>query len=576
MKKKCSISTKVFFLAVTITVISTAVHGFIAYNEQHKEYIDGIDKKLFAAAMALPRMLPSDTIHDKITGPDSISPLEHARYMALLSEYTKEIKITYLYTYMQFDNAFRTITTNARPKELKALEEFKGRTGEEIFKDKDKLEKTLADFFIQNKGKQGAFFLKKPTPFFKKYEKPPEEMLTAWKSGIRQYAEYPDEWGHFRSIFIPMRTKSGTPYIIGADVSLDYVSRNLTKAIIFHTEIGLCFIFIILLLSWSVVHKYISPIGKLAAFTKELADRDFHPSEEQKKELRFIAEHYSDEVGQLAEAFRETQGKLEEYIDNLQKTTAAKERIESELRIANSIQMSFLNKKFPPFPERYEFDLYAILVPAREVGGDLYDFCLLDEDHLFFYIGDVAGKGVPAALFMAVTMTLMNDTAKTDYTADPADILKKVNISLCRKNENLLFVTLACFILNLKTGVLTYSNAGHNPPVILREDGTAEWMELPKGIVLGIMPDAVFSNKSMQLHPGDKIVLETDGVTEAMDPEETLYSAARFIETISVQHGRSAEEISKAIMRSVTEHANGAPPSDDLTIMSLEYRGALL
>ncbi|WPD22441.1 MAG: PP2C family protein-serine/threonine phosphatase [Candidatus Electrothrix scaldis] len=539
MKKKCTISTKVFWLAVTITVISTAVHGFIAYHEQHKEFINGVHEKLSTAAWALPSMLPVDAIHDKIKGPDSISPEEHLKYLTTLSKYTKKIKIAYLYTYIKFDDAFRVATTNATPTELK--------NGEE-------------------------------TAFFTKYQKVPKEMQDAWKTQTIQYGEYGDEWGHFLSIFVPMQTKSGTPYIIGADVSLDFVSGKLAQALLFHTGIGLCFIFIILLLCWSVVHKYISPIGKLAAFTKELASTDFQLSEEKREELTFIKEQYTDEVGQLAEAFLEMQGKLTEYIHNLQETTAAKERIESELRIANSIQMSFLNKQFPPFPERHEFDLYAILVPAREVGGDLYDFCLLDEDHLLFYIGDVAGKGVPAALFMAVTMTLMHDTAKTDYTsvADPADILKKVNISLCRKNESLLFVTLTCFILNLKTGMLTYSNAGHNPPVVLRNDGSTEWMELPKGLVLGIMPEATFSSKTFQLHPGDKIVLETDGVTEAMSPEETLYSSERFIETISVQHGRTAEEISKAIMRSVTEHANGAPPSDDLTIMSLEYRGGLL
>ena len=524
---------------MTITIVSATVHSLVAYNEQHKAFIAGLNEKLFATAMALPRILPADAIHDKITGPDSISPQEHFTYLSILSNYTKKIRIAYLYTYVQFDDAFRVATTSATPSELK--------NGES-------------------------------TDFFTKYEKVPEQMQIAWKTQTIQYAEYSDEWGHFRSIFVPMRTKSGTPYIIGADVSLAFVSEELTKALIFHGGVGLCVILLVVILSWSVIQKYITPIGRLAAFTKELAHTDFHLSKEKQEELKCIKEQYNDEVGQLAEAFLETQGKLTEYINNLQKTTAAKERIESELRIARDIQMSFLNKQFPPFPERHEFDIYAIIVPAREVGGDMYDFCLLDEDHLFFYIGDVADKGVPAALFMTVTMALLNDTAKNGCTsvADPADILKKVNTSLYSKNDSLLFVTLICFVLNLKTGILTYSNAGHNPPVILREDGTTEWMELPKGIVLGVAPEAVFSNKSMQLHPGDTIILETDGVTEAMSPEETLYSPERFIETIRSQHGGTVEEVAKALLRSVTEHANGAPASDDLTIMTLEYKGPLL
>ncbi|MCI5159035.1 MAG: HAMP domain-containing protein, partial [Candidatus Electrothrix sp. AUS1_2] len=456
MKKRYSISTKVFWLALTITVVSTSIHTFIAYNEQQKAYLDGVNKKLLAAAMALPRMLPADAIHDKITGPDSISPQEYSAYLSILSEYTKRINISYLYTYIQIDDTFRVATTSTTPGELNNDEQ---------------------------------------TAFFTEYENVPEQMLTAWKNKSIQYAEYTDKWGHFRSIFIPMRTKSGTPYIIGADVALRFVSRNLYKALIFHAETGLGITLLTLLIIWSIVQKNIKPISWLAAFTKELASTDFYLPEEKQEELKYIAEQYNDEVGQLAEAFREMQLKLSQYIDNLQRATAAKERIESELRIARDIQMSFLKKRFPPFPDRHEFDLYAIIAPAKEVGGDLYDFCLLDEDHLFFYIGDVAGKGVPAALFMAVTMTLMNDTAKTDYTSavNPAEILKKVNISLSSKNESLLFVTLACFILNLKTGMLIYSNAGHNPPVLLRRDGTTEWMELPKGIVLGIMPEADFT-----------------------------------------------------------------------------------
>ena len=517
MKKRYSISTKFFWVLMAVNIVSITVYTFISYNVQHKAYLDGVDKKLFAAARALPYMLPVDAIHDKITGPDSISPQEHAAYLSFLSEYTKEIKIVYLYTYMRFDNTFRTITTNATRRELKALKAFRGAKREVIYKDRNKLEKTLADFFTENKKNPDAFFLNKPMPFFKKYENPPQAMLIAWETKTIQYAEYTDDWRSFRSIFIPMQTKSGTPYLIGADVWIRDLARELSKLLIFYCEIAAVIIVVTLFFG----------------------------------------------------------GGLKKYIDKLQTTIDTKERIDRELAIAHNIQMSLVKHQFPPFPERSEFDLYATLVPAREVGGDLYDFFLLDEDHLFFYIGDVSDKGVPAALFMAVTMTLMSETAQAEYlsTADPAEILKKVNVKLLAGNENLLFVTLVCFILNIKTGILTYSNAGHNPPVILRNDGRTEWLPLPHGLILGVMPDAVFSTESFQLHPGDKIILETDGVTEAMNAEEVLYSSERFIETIRAQQGKTPEEITTAIMSSVREHANGVPASDDITIMTLEYNG---
>ena len=167
-----------------------------------------------------------------------------------------------------------------------------------------------------------------------------------------------------------------------------------------------------------------------------------------------------DEVGRLADSFSHMKNSLKQYIKELTETTAAKERIESELKVAHDIQMSLLPKLFP---ERKEFDIYATLEPAREVGGDLYDFSLLEEDRLFFLVGDVSGKGVPAALFMAVAKTLLNRLA--ERCTDPSLVLTQVNKELCRENESSMFVTLFCGLLDFKTGDLLFSNAGHNPPL---------------------------------------------------------------------------------------------------------------
>ncbi len=275
-----------------------------------------------------------------------------------------------------------------------------------------------------------------------------------------------------------------------------------------------------------------------------------------------------DEIGELADAFNKMSGDLQTYIKDLKRTTAEKERFESELRVAHDIQMSFLKKIFPPFPNRPDFSLYAYIKPAREVGGDLYDFALLDDSRLFFYIGDVSDKGVPASLIMAITMSLMK-RASLQPGMTPAGILSQVNATLSEGNENVMFVTLFIGILNFRTGELAFSNAGHNPPVILSADGDCRFLNLPDGVVLGVMPEAQYLDATVVLECGDAIVTYTDGVTEAMSNKKELYSEPRLQETVEGLRGRSVEDLVAAIFASVKAHAAGAPQSDDIAVLAV-------
>jgi phosphoserine phosphatase RsbU/P len=276
-----------------------------------------------------------------------------------------------------------------------------------------------------------------------------------------------------------------------------------------------------------------------------------------------------DEVGTLAASFHFMRDSLKEHISNLTETTAAKERIESELRLAHDIQMGILPHTFPAFPDRKEFDIYANIVPAREVGGDLYDYFLIDNTRLCFAIGDVSGKGVPASLFMAITKMLIK--AKTDTLLGPGEILERVNEVLSEDNPSMMFVTLFLGIFDVATGSLAYSNGGHNPPYIIRADGTVAQLEGTKGIALGAVEGLSFQSKEITLKKGDKLFLYTDGVSEAANPRDELYSEGRLENDLSDLKHESLADMIGCILGRVEAFSAEAPQADDITMMALEF-----
>src|SRR5262245_15644516 len=247
-----------------------------------------------------------------------------------------------------------------------------------------------------------------------------------------------------------------------------------------------------------------------------------------------------------------------------------KQRMEETLKLAHDIQMSMLPKIFPPFPERHEFDIFAAIVPAKEVGGDLYDFFFIDNDHLCFAVGDVSGKGVPASLFMAVTKTLFRATASNGGT--PGEILGRLNAEICRDNESCMFVTLFCAILNIRTGQVDYSNGGHNLPYHLHQRGVSP-LENLGGRVLGLVEQSPYASGRMVFAPGEALLLYTDGVTEAMNPSETLYSDQRLEQFLRTNRGSAPRQIIGDLIGDVKQFAGGAPQSDDITVLALLYFG---
>ncbi len=279
-----------------------------------------------------------------------------------------------------------------------------------------------------------------------------------------------------------------------------------------------------------------------------------------------------DEVGKLTESFRVMKTSLKEHIRQVAESAAERERISSELNIARDIQMNILPRALPELSQRNGFDLHAHIDPAREVGGDFYDFFPLDDNRLCFVIADVSGKGIPAALFMAMSMTLLKATAREGLS--PEKVLTRVNGELSRDNEVNMFVTVFCGVLDLLTGQVLFANAGHNHPLALKESGETIWLKTVNGPALGIMEGFEYRMESFSLDRGDTLFLYTDGVTEAMNPKDELFGNERLRDCLRTLTGKSPRGVNDTVIENVRRFAADAPQSDDITVMTIRYMGA--
>ena len=279
----------------------------------------------------------------------------------------------------------------------------------------------------------------------------------------------------------------------------------------------------------------------------------------------------NDEVGQLSQAFSRMASDLKLYLRDLTETTAAKERMQSELAVAARIQQSMVPSRFPAFPERCDFDIHAVMKPAKEVGGDFYHFFLKDEHHLCFAIGDVAGKGVPAALFMSVTSALLRALANEGATPD--QILTRINSEILSSNESCMFVTMFYGFLHLRTGELVYANGGHEPPFLISPDMTVSTLSAPGGPIVGAFDEASYRSDRILLRPGTTIFACTDGVTEAFNPKEQLFSEERLRKTLSESKPAGPKELVDRVQKAVESFSQGSQQTDDITMIAVTFSG---
>ena len=277
-----------------------------------------------------------------------------------------------------------------------------------------------------------------------------------------------------------------------------------------------------------------------------------------------------DEVGILAASIDQMEEQIQTYVRDLTHITAERQRISTELSLATRIQADMLPNVFPAFPDRHEFDIFATMTPAKEVGGDFYNFFLIDDDHLCLMIADVSGKGIPAALFMMVSMIILSNQAMLGVS--PAEILENANEAICTNNREEMFVTAWLAIYEISTGKLTAANAGHEYPAVRKPGGRFELLKDKHGFVIGGMAGVKYREYELTLEPGSDLFVYTDGVAEATDPENNLFGTQRMLDALNEKPDGSPEELLGAVQRSVDAFAGGAEQFDDLTMLCLNIK----
>lgn len=408
------------------------------------------------------------------------------------------------------------------------------------------------------------------------------------EDGSLVYISNTDSYGWLCSAMVWMRDDSGHGYaVMCVDISMNDVMADrmdFLRVVLFAILLAMVAACVILVL---LVNRFVvNPINQVArAALQYVSDRRTSEGRSASTGVRRIStgedgeEHSAisklnirtgDEIQALSEAIKTMELEINEYIQDLTTVTAEKERIGAELNVATQIQADMLPRIFPAFPEREEFDVYATMNPAKEVGGDFYDFFLVDDDHLAVVIADVSGKGVPAALFMVIAKTLIKNHAQNQEA--PGTVFTQTNEQLCEGNDAGLFVTGWMGVLEISTGKFVYVNAGHNPPLLKRAGGTFEWLKSRPGFVLAGMEGVRYRENTLQLEPGDRLYLYTDGVTEATNSHEELFGDERLQNALNEYMDLPVEQFLPKIKECIDAFVGDADQFDDITMLALDYQ----
>ena len=395
-----------------------------------------------------------------------------------------------------------------------------------------------------------------------------DSVLEVLETGERvdNYFISESEFGYNTSAVYPVKIQGEVKGVIGVEIPMatleSALKEYITNSVLATVAVVVIFIALFILYTYRTM---IAPINTIAREAELFVENNAEVSEK----LQHI--HTRDEIQQLSHSILQMEIGIKEYIANLTQVTAEKERIGAELDVAKQIQANMLPNIFPAFPEHDEFDIYATMEPAKEVGGDFYDLFMVDDTHLAIVMADVSGKGVPAALFMVIAKTLIKNHAQNKEL--PSQIFTNVNNQLCENNEVGMFVTGWLGIMDIFTGQMEYVNAGHNYPIVIRKDGSIEWIKSRPGFVLAGMENIRYRQNTLQLDEGDTIYLYTDGVTEALDVTQELFGDERLEKTLLQKQVKDMrpEALLHHIDKALKSFSKGAEQADDITMLAL-YR----
>ncbi len=398
-----------------------------------------------------------------------------------------------------------------------------------------------------------------------------EEHIEKVKKGDYTFPAYVTnykEYGWLCSASAPIFDESGSAVcMVLVDISMNEITaarQNFLIQIAFIIAITALFMLIIILFITS--KTILKPIRKLSTAAKNyIADEKSEQAVFEPLKIKT-----GDEIEDLYDSLKQMEHDINSYIKEVTSITAEKERIGAELDVARHIQASMLPCIFPAFPERHEFDVFASMTPAKEVGGDFYDFFLVDDDHLAVVMADVSGKGVPAALFMMISKTLIKSAAQSGLS--PKEVLEKVNNQLCENNEAEMFVTVWLGILEISTGKMKCANAGHEYPAVMRKGGNFELFKDKHGFVLAGMDGARYREYELELNAGDRIFVYTDGVPEAIDASNILYGTDRMLAALNRAKDASCRRMLELLHDDVNSFVGSADQFDDITMLCLEIK----
>ncbi|MCD7806450.1 MAG: SpoIIE family protein phosphatase [Lachnospiraceae bacterium] len=395
-----------------------------------------------------------------------------------------------------------------------------------------------------------------------------EESAAITETGERSDSYFISEsaYGYNTSAILPIIYEGEVVGSVGVEIPMSTL-QSATRDYVIHSVLGVALVTAICIAIY-LNYLYRSMIAPINLISGE-ASRFVQEGNQISQKLETV--HTNDEIQTLSETLLKMEIDINHYIDNLTKVTAEKERIGAELNVATQIQTDMLPSIFPAFPDRSEFDIFATMNPAREVGGDFYDFFLVDEDHLALVIADVSGKGIPAALFMVIAKTLIKNQAQMGHT--PKEVMEAVNNQLCENNEADMFVTVWLGMLEISSGKLTAVNAGHEYPMLKRSQKGFELLHDDHGFVMGVMEDMPHESYEIQLYPGDSVFVYTDGVPDAADRDENQFGRERTLEVLNVDPDAAPEALLTRVKKSIDEFVGETEQFDDITMLCLNYKG---